>query len=70
MSDISVLNICVTAFLLIFLLLSVLSVMMRGLTALFPVVDDDDSAAIAAITATYRSAYPDKEVTKIEETGK
>ena len=70
MSEISVLSICITAFILIFLLLSLLSVMMRGLTLLFPVVEEDDSATIAAITATYRSIYPDKKITKIEETGK
>lgn len=70
MSEISVLAICLTAFVLIFLLLSLLSVMMRGLTTLFPVVEEDDSATIAAITATYRSIYPDKEITKIEETRK
>ncbi len=67
MSEISVLSICITAFILIFLLLSVLSVMMLGLTRLFPVLEEDDSTTIAAITATYRSIYPDKEVTKIEE---
>lgn len=70
MSELSVLTICITAFILIFLLLSILSIMMRGLTLLFPVVEKDDSATIAAITAAYRSIYPDKEVTKIEETRK
>lgn len=70
MSEISVLAICITAFILIFLLLSFLSIMMRGLTLLFPVVEEDDTATIAAITATYRSIYPDKKVTKIEETRK
>ena len=70
MSSISVLTICIAAFVLIFLLLSLLSLMMRGLTLLFPVPQENDSAAIAAITAAYQSIYPDKEVTRIEETTK
>lgn len=70
MSSFSVLTICVAAFVLIFLLLSVLSIMMRGLTYLLPIVEEDDSATIAAITAAYQSVYPDKKVTRIEETTK
>lgn len=70
MSSISVLTICIAAFVLIFLLLSLLSIMMRGLTLLFPIAENDDSTTIAAITATYQSIYPDKEVTRIEETTK
>jgi hypothetical protein len=70
MSSFSVLTICIAAFLLIFLLLSVLSIMMRGLTLLLPIVEEDDSATIAAITAAYHSVYPDKKVTRIEEVSK
>jgi hypothetical protein len=66
----SMLTICMAAFVLIFLLLFVLSLMMRGLTLLFPLVDKDDSATIAAISAAYHSIYPDKEITRIEETTK
>ena len=70
MAEVSVLTICVAAFVLIFLLLSLLSIMMRVLTTLMPIVETDDSATIAAITATFQSIYPDKEVTRIEETTK
>ena len=70
MSSTSILTICIAAFILIFLLLSILSIMMRGLTLLFPLVEQEDSATIAAITTTYRSIYPDKKVTRIEETTK
>jgi hypothetical protein len=66
----SMLTICMAAFVLIFLLLFVLSLMMRGLTFLFPLADNDDSATIAAISAAYHSIYPDKEITRIEETTK
>jgi hypothetical protein len=70
MSSTSILTICLAAFVLIFILLSVLSLMMRGLTLLFPLVVKEDSATIAAISAAYHSIYPDKKVTRIEETTK
>jgi hypothetical protein len=70
MSSTSILTICMAAFILIFLLLSILSLMMRGLTLLFPLIEKQDSAAIAAITTAYHSIYPDKKVTRIEETTK
>jgi hypothetical protein len=70
MSSFSVLTICISAFILIFLLLSVLSVMMRALTLLLPIAEEDDSATIAAITAAYQSVYPDRKVTRIEEVTK
>lgn len=44
--------------------------MMRALTFLFPPIDKQDSATIAAITAAYHSIYPDSKVTRIKETTK
>ncbi len=70
MASTGILTICIAAFILIFLLLSLLSLMMRGLTLLFPLPEKEDSATIAAITAAYHSIYPDKKVTRIEETTK
>ena len=70
MASSSILTICIAAFVLIFILLSVLSIMMRGLTLLFPLDENGDSATIAAIHAAYHSIYPDKKVTRIEETKK
>lgn len=70
MSEASVLTICLAAFVLIFILLSLLSIMMRVLTTLMPFAEKEDGATIAAITATYQSIYPDKAVTRIEETTK
>jgi hypothetical protein len=70
MASTSILSVCVAAFILIFLLLSLLSVMMRLLTYLFPPIDEEDSATIAAITAAYHSIYPDSKVTSIKETTK
>lgn len=70
MASTSILSVCVAAFILIFILLSLLSVMMRVLTYLFPPIDKEDSATIAAITAAYHSIYPDSKVTGIKETTK
>jgi len=70
MSSTGILSVCIAAFVLIFILLSVLSAMMRALTYLFPPIETEDSATIAAITAAYHSIYPDKKVTRIKETTK
>lgn len=70
MSSTSILSVCMAAFVLIFILLSVLSAMMRLLTFLFPPIETEDSATIAAITATFNSIYPDRKVTRIKETTK
>ena len=70
MASTSILSVCLAAFVLIFILLTVLSVMMRALTFLFPPIDQQDSATIAAITAAYHSIHPDSKVTRIKETTK
>ena len=70
MASTSILSVCIAAFIFIFLLLSVLSVMMRLLTFLMPPIETEDSATIAAITAAYHSIYPDRKVTGIKETTK
>ena len=68
MTSISILSVCISAFILIFLLLSVLSVVMRLLTWFIPPMETDDSAVFAAITKAYKSSYPDRQVTNIKET--
>jgi hypothetical protein len=68
MSSISILSVCISAFILIFLLLTVLSVVMRLLTWFIPPVETDDNAVFTAISMAYKSAYPDKQVTDIKET--
>ena len=65
-----ILSVCIAAFTFIFILLSVLSAMMRALTHLFPPIETEDSATIAAITAVHQSVYPDRKVTRIKETTK
>jgi len=68
MSSISILAVCISAFILIFLLLTVLSVVMRLLTFFIPPIETDDSAVFAAIKNAYQSTYPDRKVTSIKET--
>jgi hypothetical protein len=70
MSSFGILSVCVAAFIFIFILLSVLSAMMRALTYLFPPIEAQDSATIAAITAAYQSIYPERKITRIKETTK
>jgi hypothetical protein len=70
MSSAGILEVCIAAFILIFILLSLLSIMMRGLTYLFPVIEREDEATIAAITTAYRTIYPDRKVTRVKETTK
>ena len=70
MASPSILTVCIAAFIFIFVLLSVLSIMMRLLTRLFPPIETEDSATIAAITSAYLSVYPDKKITGIKEVTK
>lgn len=62
------LTICISAFVAVFILLTVLAVLMRLITAIFPGPDkESDSALIGAITTTYQTIYPNTKITKIEE---
>ena len=67
MASSGILSVCIAAFVLIFVLLSVLAVVMRLLTWFIPPLETDDSAVFAAITKAYQSAYPDRKVTNIKE---
>ena len=68
MSSISILYVCISAFVLIFLLLTVLSVVMRLLTLFTHPAETDDNAVFAAISMAYQRVYPDRQVTNIKET--
>ena len=60
--------ICLSAFIAVFLILVVLSVIMRVITAVWPEkIKQADSAVIAAIHTTYNAIYPGTKITKIEE---
>jgi hypothetical protein len=61
--------ICVSAFIGVFLLLSVLAGLMRLIQTVFPpaVSSGPDAAAIAAITSVMQTLHPGIHVTKVEE---
>ncbi len=62
-------TICISAFLAVFALLSVLAVVMRLILVIFPQKDGGtDATVIAAVTATMNTIYPGFEITRIEET--
>ncbi|MCK4657771.1 MAG: hypothetical protein KAT85_12085 [candidate division Zixibacteria bacterium] len=61
--------ICISAFLAVFVLLSVLAVVMRIILVLFPEKESGiDAVVVAAVTSTVSAIYPGTRITKIEET--
>jgi len=60
---------CILNFAFVFLVLSVLSLSIRLLVAVFPEKsnDENDSALMTAITNHYNKSYPHLRITKIEE---
>jgi hypothetical protein len=68
MNSSELLVICLSAFVAVFLLLSFLAVVMRGLITVYPEkAGGVDSATIAAVTAAAAYAFPGTKVTKVEE---
>jgi len=68
MSPQELLLICVSAFLAVFVLLALLSALMRILALVFPATETaEDTTVYAAITAAYRHQYPDMIITNIKE---
>lgn len=68
MGTVDLLTICLVAFVAVFVILSSLALIMRGIVALFPVRQSaGDTSVYAAITTTYQTQYPGTIVTRIEE---
>lgn len=68
MDSANLLVICVSAFAAVFLLLALLAVVMRVITAIFPVVNRvKDAAWVAAMSAAVATLYPGTKITKVEE---
>jgi len=64
----NVLLCCVLSFLVVFILLGILAVVIRLVTALFPLkAGADDLASIAAIHSAVAVSVPGARVTRIEE---
>ncbi|MFH2057144.1 MAG: hypothetical protein ABIJ61_14395 [bacterium] len=60
--------VCISAFAAVFLLLAVLAMVMRLITAIFPQRSGGaDAAVVAAITSTISTIYPNSRITNIEE---
>ena len=60
--------ICISAFIAVFLVLSVIAIFMRIILMIFPGVQKDNDAAVyAAIGATLNNLFPGTKITKIEE---
>ena len=68
MESSELISICLSAFIAVFLILSILAVFMRLITVVFSVKDTkEDSAVIAALTTIVNQYYPGTKITKIEE---
>ena len=68
MDTLNLLAICASAFLSVFLLLTLLAVIMRLIIAIFPEkLIAVEAAVLAAIASTVGGLYPGTKVTKIEE---
>ena len=64
-----ILTMCLMAFVAVFILLTVLALVMRLITYIFPMEEEKtDAALISAISTTYQTIYPNTRITKIEET--
>jgi hypothetical protein len=60
--------ICISSFTAVFVLLIVLSLVMRGLIAVFPAkVATSDAAMLAAVAAAVAHAFPGARISSIEE---
>jgi len=68
MESYELLSICLSAFIAVFLILSLLAVIMRRITEIFSDKNvGGDSAIIAALTTVVTHYYPGTKITKIEE---
>jgi hypothetical protein len=68
MESTGLLTICLSAFLAVFVILSVLAIFMRLMMVIFPVKEmKEDAAVIAALTSVVNKFNPGKKITKIEE---
>ncbi len=68
MGSIDLLMICASAFVGVFLLLSLLAIVMRIIIVVFPQgAKGTDAAVVAAVTAAVSAGYPGTRITNIEE---
>ena len=66
MESYGLISICISALIAVFLILSLLAIVMRLITVIFPEkVIKDDSAVIAALTTIVNKYYPGTKITKV-----
>jgi hypothetical protein len=65
---VELISVCISAFIGVFLLLTVLAIVMRIILVLFPAKEiDEDGAMLAAVATTITTMFPGTKITKIEE---
>ena len=67
MESYELISICLSAFIAVFLILSLLALFMRLITEIFSDKNMEDPAFIAALTTFVNQYYPGTKITKIEE---
>jgi len=68
MENLNLLAICLSAFIYVFVILTILALLIRLIMLLFPSAKGaDDTALFAAISSTYSGIFPGTKVTNIEE---
>lgn len=68
MGNSDLISICISAFLAVVILLSLLAMMIRLITLIYPKQEEtQDAAVIAAISSTYAALFPESKITKIGE---
>ena len=68
MENPDLLLICISAFIAVLFLLSVLAVIIKMITTIFPQkIVEEDAAVYAAIASVYTANYPGIKITKITE---
>ena len=68
MESFNLIEISLTAFTAVFSLLTLLAVVMKLITLIFPMVEDSISAAhVAAINVVYKTLFPNSTAIQIEE---
>ena len=67
MESLDLVAICASAFVGVFLLLSVLAIVMRVLLVVFPERADSNAAMVAAVSTVLQTIYPGTKITNVEE---
>ena len=68
MTPLGLISVCLSAFIAVFVILSILAIMMRFIIILFPFQETEkDSALFAALFSAINKIYPGTKITKIEE---